>query len=44
VVFHFRFHGKGELVCRASGEQVAPDDELIGAVESIAGERSVFLE
>jgi len=44
VVIHFRFHGKGELVCRANGENVAPDDELIGAVENIAGERSVFLE
>ncbi|MDH5679232.1 MAG: DNA polymerase III subunit alpha, partial [Nitrospinota bacterium] len=44
VVFHFRFHGKGELVMRASGEKVSPDDGLISAVEEIAGDRSVFLE
>jgi len=44
VVFHFRFHGKGELVMRAPAEKVAAGDDLIGAVEGIAGERSVFLE
>jgi DNA polymerase-3 subunit alpha len=44
VVFHFRFHGKGELVLRAREERVAAGDPLIVAVEEIAGERSVYLE
>jgi len=44
VVFHFRFHGKGELVMRAREERVAAGDALIGALEEIAGERMVYLE
>ncbi|VAX23468.1 DNA polymerase III alpha subunit [hydrothermal vent metagenome] len=43
VILHFRVPGKGELAMRVSGG-VSADDNLIGKVERIVGEQSVFLE
>jgi len=43
VILHFRVPGKGELAIRARGG-VSADDGLIGEIERIVGEQSVFLE